>query len=316
MASFGCCGLLFWLVAFGLAAADIKLDCGPDYMTLVWSDSRSQADPSLFRLGSCFPTSFTLREAFFSVELDDCGFRRLVSGNELNYTNDLVYTSSPDSYVAPFILPVVCSYQRPKNWYPMIYDPVFSTYGVEDLVFNMELMNADFSGPAESPIFPLGSMIPIMASVAQVNHQPLLILLEECVATTKPDLQTDGDIYTIITNKGCLVDSKASRSKFEPRLMESEIRLSLQAFKFGLEQEVYIHCTMVAWDPNGLDNTKKACHFVKEHGWELLDNPAFSGLCDCCESTCKTRKARSPGAGKGLVKKAVIGPLTITDQAA
>ncbi|MEQ2183295.1 hypothetical protein GOODEAATRI_031311 [Goodea atripinnis] len=67
----------------------------------------------------------------------------------------------------------------------------------------------DFSGPAESTTFPLGSMIPIMASVEQVTHQPLLVLLEECV---------------------------------------------------------YIHCTMAAWDPNGLDNTKKACHYVKDHG--------------------------------------------------
>ncbi|MED6246186.1 hypothetical protein ATANTOWER_014040 [Ataeniobius toweri] len=315
MAFFWPCVLLLWLVAVGLAAADMKLDCGPGYLTLVWTDSRSQADPSLFRLGSCFPTSFTPRDVVFNVELDDCNFRRLVSGNELNYTNDLLYTSSPDSYVLPFTLPVVCSYQRPKNWYPMRYDPVFSTYGVEELVFHINLMNDDFSGPAVSTTFPLGSMIPIMASVEQVTHQPLLVLLEECVATTTPDLQIAADMYTIITNKGCLVDSEGSRSKFEERRDVSELRLLLQAFRFGLSQEVYIHCTMAAWDPNGLDNTKKACHYVKDHGWELLDNPVYSSLCDCCDSTCKARKARSPGAGNGLVQKAVIGPLTIIDLA-
>lgn len=37
----------------------------------------------------------------------------------------------------------------------------------------------------------------------------------------------------------CLVDSKRSRSKFEPRQISSEIRLSLQAFRFALGQEVY-----------------------------------------------------------------------------
>ncbi|KAF7222921.1 zona pellucida sperm-binding protein 3 [Nothobranchius furzeri] len=313
MALFWSCALLSCLVAVSLVHAEMKLDCRTDYMTLVWTDPRSQADFSLFRLGSCFPTSFTAREVAFNVEFDDCSFRKLVTGDELTYSNDLIYTSSPDSSVLPFALPVVCSYKRPKDWYPMIYDPVFSTYGVEDLMFHLELMNADFSGPAESTEFSLGSIIPIMASVEQENHQPLLVLLEECVATTTPDLLPSAEVYKIITNKGCLVDSKTSRSRFE-RQNVNDLMLSLQAFRFALGQEVYIHCSIMAWDPNSLDETKKACHYVADHGWELLDNPVYSGLCDCCESTCKSRKKRSLGSEKtGFVQKAVLGPLTITE---
>lgn len=96
--------------------------------------------------------------------------------DKLKYTNDLIYTSSPDSYVPPFTLPVVCSYERwlieikslkcneaklnhnhfsfrPKDWYPMIYDPIFSTYGVEDLVFHLSLMNGKWgvSGLSVTP---------------------------------------------------------------------------------------------------------------------------------------------------------------------
>ena len=73
------------------------------------------------------------------------------------------------------------------------------------LFFNlMTLFTAidDFSGPAESTTFPLGSMIPIMASVAQETHQPMLLLLEECVAAYTPALQPESSIYPIITNKG------------------------------------------------------------------------------------------------------------------
>ncbi|XP_072219897.1 zona pellucida sperm-binding protein 3-like [Leuresthes tenuis] len=297
-----------------LSPAEITLDCEADHVTLVWMDSRTQADTSLFRLGSCVPTSLTPRQAFFSVELNDCDFRRLVTGSELNYTNDLVYASSPDSYVHPFTLPVVCSYERPQDWFPRIYEPVFSTYGVENLVFHIGIMNADFSGPAESTTFSLGSLIPIMASVEQQTHQPLLLLLEECVATTTPELQPGSDFYPIINNKGCLVDSKFSRTKFEPRQKSSELQLSLQAFRFALAQEVYIHCTLLAWDPNGLDQTKKACHYKKAHGWELLDDAAYSNLCDCCDFTCNSRKKRSLASGKnGLAQKAVLGPLIITD---
>uniref|UniRef100_A0A7N8WN58 Zona pellucida glycoprotein 3f, tandem duplicate 1 n=1 Tax=Mastacembelus armatus TaxID=205130 RepID=A0A7N8WN58_9TELE len=224
---------------------------------LVWTDSRSQADTSLFRLGNCFPTRFTAREAVFSVYFKDCNFRRMV------------------------------------NWYPVIYEPVFNTYGQGDLVFHISLMNADFSGPAETTSFRLGSFIPIMASVDQRTHQPLLLLLEECLASTSPELHPESYLYPIITNQGCLVDSKVSRSKFEPRQKPSEIRLSLQAFKFALGQQVFIHCSLVAWDPVGLDKTKKACHYVKDHGWELLDNAALGNLCDCCDSSCKSRKIRS-----------------------
>ncbi|KAF0047347.1 hypothetical protein F2P81_000980 [Scophthalmus maximus] len=237
--------------------------------------------------------SVAAREAAFSVALNDCNFKRMVTGDHLLYTNDLTFISSPDSHLLPFSHPVVCAYERPKDWYPLVYDPVFNTYGQGDLVFHIGLMNVDFSGPAASTTFPLGSFIPIMASVEQNRHQPLLLLLEECVAAPTPEMQPGSPFYPIITNKGCLMDSKISGSKFEPRQKSSEIRLSLQTFKFSVDVEVYIHCELVAWDPFGLDNTKKACHYIKDHGWELLDDPEYSNLCDCCDSSCKSRRMRS-----------------------
>lgn len=115
----------------------MKLDCRPDHMTLVWTESRTQVDPSLFRLGNCFPTSVAAREAAFSVALNDCNFKRMVSGitcgrslgpcslqlidtcvpsqvtgDHLLYTNDLTFISSPDSHLLPFSHPVVCAYER------------------------------------------------------------------------------------------------------------------------------------------------------------------------------------------------------------
>lgn len=127
----------------------------------------------------------------------------------------------------------VFTLRRPKDWYPLIYDPVFNTYSQGDLVFHIELMNGrcrhtqwslqnscsivtrwscvsleDFSGPAESTSFTLGSFIPIMASVEQKTHQPLLLLLEECVAAITPELQPESNIYPIITNKGYSCDNE------------------------------------------------------------------------------------------------------------
>ncbi|KAK2821955.1 hypothetical protein Q5P01_022020 [Channa striata] len=313
--------LLLSLAAAISVHADMKLKCWPDFVTLVWTESRSQADTSLFRLGNCFPTSVTAREVVFNVYFNDCNFRILVTGDQLMYTNDLTYVSTPGSDLHPFTHLVVCSYKRPKDWYPPTYDPKFITYGQGDLIFHIGLMNDDFSGPAKSTHFPLGSSIPIVATVEQETHQPLLLLLDECVAATTPELQAGSNIYPIITNKGCLVDSKTSRSKFEPRQESSELRLSLQAFRFALGQEVFIHCRLGAWDPSGVDNIKKACHYVKNHGktlgsWELLDNPAKSNLCNCCETSCTPRSTRSTESGiLGMVHKALLGPVTISDVA-
>uniref|UniRef100_A0A3Q1I155 ZP domain-containing protein n=1 Tax=Anabas testudineus TaxID=64144 RepID=A0A3Q1I155_ANATE len=285
--------LLLTFAAAVSVYADMKLNCWPEFVTLVWTENRVQADPSLFRLGNCFPTSVTASEAVFNAYFNDCNFRMLVTGDRLIYTNDLTYDSSSGSDLQPLTQLVVCSFKRPKGWRPQMYDSVFNTYGLGQLVFQLSFMNDDFSGPAASTSFPLGSFIPLKASVEQEHHQPLLLLLEKCVASTTPELQPDSNLYPIVNNKGCLMDSKTSRSKFEPREETSEIRLSLQAFRFSLGEEVSIHCELGVWDPTSLDHSKKACHYVKYHGWELLDNPVKSNLCNCCDSSCNSRKTRS-----------------------
>lgn len=61
-----------------LCFADMKLDCEPGFITLVWTENRADADTSLFRLGSCFPTSVSAREAVFRVDVNDCNFSRMV----------------------------------------------------------------------------------------------------------------------------------------------------------------------------------------------------------------------------------------------
>ncbi|XP_053738379.1 zona pellucida glycoprotein 3f, tandem duplicate 2 isoform X1 [Synchiropus splendidus] len=280
-----------------IAGADLTVDCGPEAASVVWTDRRPEVDVSLFRLGGCFPTSVSAQQVVFSVAFTDCNFRRMVTGDHLVYSGDLSYSSSPGSIIQPFTHRVECSYERPQDWYPMIYEPVFQTYAFGDLVFHMSLMNRDFSGPAESSRFSLGSFIPILASVEQRSHQPLLLLLEECVASATAELQPDGLLYPVITNKGCLVDSRMSLSKFLPRDDPSKLYLSLQAFRFAAGEQVFLHCKLVAADPDGLDVTKKACHYVHEQGWELLDNVNFSHLCDCCESTCQSRWRRTTETG-------------------
>ncbi|XP_068605433.1 zona pellucida sperm-binding protein 3-like [Brachionichthys hirsutus] len=289
--------LLVSLAAAVSVHAVVKLDCRPDSVVLVWTESRSQVDTSLLHLGSCYPTSSSVREAVFTVDLSDCNFSRTVTGAVITYASDLSYSSPPGSPVPSFTRPVVCVYDRPNDWYPPLYEPVFETYGRGDLVFHFGLMNGNFSGPAESAGFRLGSLIPIAASVVQKSHQPLLLLLEECVAASTPEFQPEGSVYPIITNEGCLTDGKTSRTTFKTRQKSSELHLLLQAFRFSQGEQVFLRCKLVAWDPVDLDDTKKACHYDQQGGWELLDDPANSHLCDCCESDCRSRKTRSAAPG-------------------
>ncbi|KAL6490012.1 hypothetical protein MHYP_G00003570 [Metynnis hypsauchen] len=300
----------------GRLQSKVSVDCGESSVSVRWSEQQSLTDPWLLRLGGCPPFSVSVRpggaEAVFHARLDDCSFRRLVTENEIVFENELSTEASSQS-PSDFSCPVVCAYERPAEWRPPVYDPVsFWVNGRGDLVFHMRFMNDDFSDVASSTTFFLGTLIPIIAAVEQQAHQPLLLLLEECVASASPDPSQDSSVYSIIDNKGCLIDSKKAKSRFLPRRSPSEIRLYLQAFKFSFSQEVYIHCKLAAWDPKDMDSGRKACQYDKQNErWELLDYPLESAICSCCDTVCRTRKRRR--TRRAVAQSVVLGPLTIKD---
>ncbi|KAK1799182.1 hypothetical protein P4O66_007432, partial [Electrophorus voltai] len=122
--------------------------------------------------------------------------------------------------------------------------------------------------------------------------------------------------YTTTTNypiecafERCLVDKS---SRFLPRSDSSFLLLQLQAFKFAMDSEVYLHCKLVVWDPDDLNEEKKACNFNRDLGkWELLDDPFQNDLCRCCDSGCRTRKQSFQSEPKELAQRRVLGPLVI-----
>lgn len=98
------------------------------------------------------------------------------------------------------------------------------------LVFHMALLNGEDVAPATWPpkggfhpfflspsehltglaktnVVPLGSFMPIWAAVEQKSHQPLVLLMEECVAASTAELRADSRVYPVVTNKGW-VDSR------------------------------------------------------------------------------------------------------------
>uniref|UniRef100_A0A3Q2CID3 Zona pellucida glycoprotein 3f, tandem duplicate 2 n=1 Tax=Cyprinodon variegatus TaxID=28743 RepID=A0A3Q2CID3_CYPVA len=267
-----------------------------------------------FFLGSCMPSGWKVLpngegEATFNYKFYDCRFTKQVRRKHIIYQNRLSFRPQAKPKPAIFTYPINCVQKRPEQAKaPQFLDPGTGvSEGHSKLVFHMELLNEI----SKTNVIPIGSFMPIWAAVEQKSHQPLTLLMDECVAASTPDLQPGSQIYPLVVNHGCLLESKRGSALFLPRYHSSAIVLYLQSFKFGMG-EVYIHCNLIVWDPDSFDQRKKACH-VKDGSWELLDDPNRSFLCNCCETSCGPRRKRA--AALGLVKKAVIGPLTITDQA-
>ncbi|KAK5859622.1 hypothetical protein PBY51_021167 [Eleginops maclovinus] len=316
------CVIVLALLATTVVNAEIKVTCEKGSISITWTIP-PKVVPYAARLflGNCMPSRFNVLpsgegKAEFNYQLHDCKFKRLMKGKHLLFTNELTFRPRPKSSPAAYLYPIECVYPRPEGWVPPFLNPGSGvTEGRGGLKFNMLLLNEKLTAAAATNVIPLGSFMPIWAAVEQKSHQPLLLLMEECVAATLPELQANSNVYPIISNKGCLLDSVKGNSMFLPRYHSSAIILNMQSFKFGLGEEMYIHCKLVAWDPELLDESKKACHYIKKNErWELLDDPLQSSMCDCCSNTCNTRSKRGvEWESHGFRHTSVLGPLIIID---
>ncbi|XP_066545803.1 zona pellucida sperm-binding protein 3 isoform X2 [Amia ocellicauda] len=284
------------------AQPDVTVECRVDSLSVLvvlkpGSPSPVQSEGLL--LGNCLPVvSSDGRTAVFESDLLGCCAMRMATAGSLVYQYTLTYMLVSSTSLKSE--PIVCSYTMPVGWAPPLYNPVLGDAdGLGTLDFSMEIMMDDFSGPRISSTFFLGSLIPIKAAVDQQFHMPLVLFLEECVTATSANLSASTQTYPLISNYGCFLDSQSSNSKFLPRDQTNEIKLLLQAFTFPNSQDVYIHCQLVAWDPQQPGPTKKACNFNKGNkSWESLETPTQNGLCNCCDSNCNRRRKRAAGMGE------------------
>uniref|UniRef100_A0A4W4H7D3 ZP domain-containing protein n=1 Tax=Electrophorus electricus TaxID=8005 RepID=A0A4W4H7D3_ELEEL len=289
--------------------ANINVKCRKDSVIVTWKVGQALASyPSRLLLGNCAPSKFSRTsdgggKAVFHYRLSECRFRQMRTKKLLVFKNMLAFRPLMGQYTTTTNYPIECAFERPE-WVRPYLEPAFGAlqdYG--RLVFSMGLLNDDLSGPALSNVFTLGSFIYVWAAVEQQMHQPLMLYMEECVATNTAVIGPDSQIFPVIANQGCLVDKS---SRFLPRSDSSFLLLQLQAFKFAMGSEVYLHCKLVVWDPDDLNEEKKAC--LNSIGrWELLDDPFQNDLCHCCDSGCRTRKQKP----KELAQRRVLGPLVI-----
>uniref|UniRef100_A0A8C1PN58 ZP domain-containing protein n=1 Tax=Cyprinus carpio TaxID=7962 RepID=A0A8C1PN58_CYPCA len=227
--------------------AEVTVDCGGDSVTVRWRlDSHQKLDPSKALLGSCPPKSTE-------------------SGDTLLFSVSLG----------------ACGFFR-----QVTREQSNVTSGLLRNPIPKKITLRDFSAPAPALHFRLGSVLPVRAAVESRSRRPLWIYIESCLAATDPEISRAAHVHPIITNAGCLMESKWGNSSFLPRRRPAEMRLYLQAFKFALGQNVsiFLLCDLEAWDVQRMD--QRACHYIQQqHRWELLDDPSQSYICSSCETS-------------------------------
>uniref|UniRef100_UPI00398ECBB5 zona pellucida sperm-binding protein 3-like n=1 Tax=Pristiophorus japonicus TaxID=55135 RepID=UPI00398ECBB5 len=294
-------------------------------------------------LTGCLPTGVYSQNhtVLFHYGLHECDSTVKMTDDLLIYTIHLYYRPSRIGGVivrtSGAVVPIVCHYPRKRTVSSNAIEPTwvpFSSTKVAEghLSFSLCLMTDDWSAERASNIYHLGDLIHIEASVMTMNHMPLKLYIDRCVATLSPD-QDSTPRYSIIDFNGCLLDSRDedSFSSFVSlRDHQDKLRFKLDAFRFSEDDWdlIFITCHLkVAAADQRPDSVNKACSFQKPaNRWSLvteLDLSMVEGsneACACCDGgNCRAPRLRSEGRLHSRESEPVwegdasLGPLIILD---
>uniref|UniRef100_UPI00398EC5A0 zona pellucida sperm-binding protein 3-like n=1 Tax=Pristiophorus japonicus TaxID=55135 RepID=UPI00398EC5A0 len=244
------------------------------------------ADLTLGSTG-CRPTGVYSQNhtVLFHYGLHECDSTVKVTDDQLIYTSPLYCRPSCIGGVivrtSGAVVPIVCHYPRKRTVSRNAINPTWVPFsstkaGEGHLSFSLHLMTVNWSAERASNIYHLGDLINIEASVMTMNHMPLKLYIDCCIATLSPD-QDSTPRYNIIDFNGCLLDSRdeGSFSSFvSPRDHLDKLQFKLGAFRFFEDDRdlIFITCHLkVAAADQRPDSVNKACSFQKPaNRWSLV----------------------------------------------
>ncbi|KAI7809605.1 zona pellucida sperm-binding protein 3b [Triplophysa rosa] len=243
---------------------------------------------------SCGAVKHGENEFAIFAHFRDCGTKLSITKDSLVYSNVLVYSPlpSPDGvlYQEGAVIPIQCQFQRRYNVDSAAVAPTWIPFAstvsaVDFLDFSLRLMSDDWQYERGSNIYFLGDAIHLQASVTLANHLPLLLFVDQCVATTTPNVKASELQYSFIEFNGCLADSmhSSSRSKFLQRNEGNKLNLLLDAFRFYqvASNLIYITCYLKAIPAAySVSSQNRACSFV-DNRWQSVDGN--DQVCNSCE---------------------------------
>uniref|UniRef100_A0A147A970 Zona pellucida sperm-binding protein 3 n=1 Tax=Fundulus heteroclitus TaxID=8078 RepID=A0A147A970_FUNHE len=278
-------------------------------------------------LGGCAPTGEDAKAQIliFESELHGCGSQLLMHEDTITYVFTLHYTPRPlgDSPIVrgrEVSVSIECHYQRKHDVSSGLLKPTWTPFSgsknsEESLYFSLTLMTDDWSFPHPVSQFILGDMMKFEASVKQFHHIPLRVVVDVCVATVVPNVDTVPR-YTFLGNSGCLFDSQLtdSSSRFLPRSQDDKVQFEVEAFRFDQDDSgvLYITCSLRALPAaTPVSATNKDCSFAD--GWR--ESSGSHHVCSCCDRNCgKVGGISLTGMGTPLEEETTVGPVVVKER--
>ncbi|MCJ8745385.1 hypothetical protein PDJAM_G00129490 [Pangasius djambal] len=246
-----------------------------------------------FRLGTCPASRADGSVLYFQYELNECGSVLSVINGQLLYANELLYRPASQGAViraVPLMLPIQCVYDRFHYSYKIGYLPElrpqsFQKTLVRKHVFSLSVRNDKWEELGTNKSYVLGEPMYFEVSTGIISKDES-VYIEACHVTASEDSNST-QRYDVISNFGCMVDSKrtGSQSRYVSRKM-NVLRFSLDAFSFAeaASERFYLHCTVLVGNVSASTTAKSCTYSESEHRWEELDGDA--AVCNCCDSQC------------------------------
>ncbi|KAI3352847.1 hypothetical protein L3Q82_019423 [Scortum barcoo] len=258
------------------------------------------------KLGTC-PINQGTKEHYYFLYLlkTDCGFKTESSADYHLINTVLCYKpTTPVLREMPFKIPLQCKYPRFFHSYKVGFYPKLQGGTVYKALqrrssFTLTPLDASGNEITGAKTYTLGKPMYFEAkcpySTAMSTAQRLYV--NKCFMTASQDPSSNPK-YTVIDNKGCMVDGKVTKqSKFLTGASKMVQKFSVDAMIFkdmastsSSPQQLYMHCdiSLGKLTPTA---SSKACNFDSESKkWKELYGDDC--VCMCCDSTCSSNQPK------------------------
>ncbi|XP_061884709.1 zona pellucida sperm-binding protein 3d.2 isoform X1 [Entelurus aequoreus] len=247
---------------------------------------------SEIKLGTCGAKKSSKNYVYFVSELSQCGTKRQILNGHVTYWNTLQY--EPEMLqglvrrTAPFTLPVACNYTRYQYSYKIGYLPKIRIRQIVKVMRNsanfiLTPRNAQWERLSPWDQYVLGEPMYFEAEGPPMPDD-MRLYLRSCYVT--PDKShTSAPQFAVVTNFGCMAESKYGRSRFIA-YKNNAVRFSVDAFLFrGMtNQQLHMHCSMSAESASPTP-TAKSCNY-DTHAARWVELYGSDWVCACCNSNC------------------------------
>ncbi|XP_059846874.1 zona pellucida sperm-binding protein 3-like [Hypanus sabinus] len=242
-----------------------------------------------------FPQNHTI---FFDYGLHECGSELQMAEDFLVYATHLNHRPQARGAIVVrtnrAIVPIRCRYFRKAN---VSSNPIHPTWmpfsstrsGEGQLSFSLRLMTDDWLTERASSTYYLGELIHIEASVSMINHLPLKLHIDRCVATLSLDKDSTPR-YNIIDHHGRYLLDSATEDSFSTFVLAGadrevdKLRFDLDAFRFSGDERslIFNSCRLKVAAVNRSDSMNKACTFQKTQNMGTPLEETSLDVCACC----------------------------------